>query len=46
MSVPDLDESRPLLIMANKQDQPGAMRADEVSYCFSVTGNAAGSPAQ
>ncbi len=30
MSVPDLDESRPLLIMANKQDQPGAMRADEV----------------
>ncbi len=43
MSVPDLDPSRPLLIMANKQDLPGAMNSDEVSY-FSVTGNGAGSP--
>eukprot|EP01084_Bolivina_argentea_P294873 507510_1 len=30
MSVPDLDPSRPLLIMANKQDLPGAMNSDEL----------------
>ncbi len=39
MRVPDL-VSRPLLIMANKQDQPGAMRADEVRDLFQSIENA------
>ena len=30
LSAPGLDKVKPLLIMANKQDQPNAMKAQEV----------------